>query len=141
MSDNAKAQAYLQLAKDSTKQNEDLAYAYSYHRADRYGYPVDDYANKISALTKAIQSNPNPRFGIHYFSRAMTYDCIRIVYGKKYVDYNKMLEDYNRAIEIEPDSIYYYKGRKDVYKRLGEKEKAKADAQKIKELKNNKKSK
>ena len=50
-------------------------------------------------------------------------------------DYEKAIEDYTQAIQINPGEALYYQNRAKTYHKLGDAEKAEADEQKAKEIK------
>ena len=50
-------------------------------------------------------------------------------------DYEKAIEDYTQAIQINPGEALYYQNRAKTYRKLGDAEKAEADEQKAKEIK------
>ena len=55
-------------------------------------------------------------------------------YQAMYRDFTRAIADYSKAIELKPDFIMAYRNRARAYEQIGDKVKAKADAQKVVEL-------
>ena len=97
----------------------DVAY---YNRGRAYFFK-SDHQRAIADFDKAIQLNPNHRNAYH--DRGFTYASKG--------DYPRAIADYSEAIRLKPDSRAY-QNRAAAYERSGNKEKAKADMDKVAEL-------
>ena len=104
---------------------------YSPNYAYTYGYMGDSYrllANFEEAINQfsiAIEKSPEEQW--FYYRRGWCKEYLK--------DYKGALEDYNEAIDLDSDYAYTYLNRGRLYEKfLNQKEKAKADYEKILEL-------
>lgn len=109
----------IEFAPDNLYYYEDRANAY--RDAGKCDAAIADYLKRLAPTKKPLVGNQ------------ITYSNLGRCYGET-GQYKSAIDSYTKAIEIEPGHEGAYKNRSEMYEKIGETEKAKADRRKYQEL-------